>query len=192
MKGVITAKRSTTVLIDDDDDAQSNQAYYYYSDKGYTYHSINSGSEIVNKLYSRDITDKQDNDFSILEIAEPIRPTDYRKPLPDILSLPEIVENTPDKQALRLSQLIERYANKGVARLIIFDFSCSIFFDNTYGNPHDYLSEDQSARYIRRYMCKEKVAYGGNRNKYKNKNKNKYASRRTTKQNKKRTTKHHR
>jgi len=148
--------------------------------KGYNIFKLESGNEIANKIFFRDYDSKNHNDFAITELTEKIDTTELKKysicgakynnlpELPDLLSRINSAIQVEGKQIISLENIINYYKKFGVKRLIIFDFSCSIFSfnegDNNYG-----LNEGQ-IQFVREFMCDDfickttkfnKLPYGG-------------------------------
>jgi hypothetical protein len=161
----------------------NNPEYKYYSEKGYKYFLLRNGDKIINKYFLRDLSEKNPdnttNDFSILEISDTIIPLptiDTIPLLPDLLTslfgdsgLIDRTSPTDPHQSISLEDMITYYRNKGVQRIIIFDFTCSVFakYEIT---EHEVLGLEyltiNEARNIRRNLCKENAPYGGKKNKY--------------------------
>ena len=155
----------------------NHKAFERTNHLGYTHHCIKGGKRIVNKAYSKDVNDKKlfDGDFQISvlkyggHVMTPINIfRKYNK------GSGGIIESTTTEE------IISYFEN--VKRLIIFDFSCSVFVDYKTGKQIPYSNNE---RKIRRTICRDDVAYGGNKNKNKSKkNKNKSKNKKKSKKNK--------
>ena len=175
-----------------------NPEYKYYSEKGYKYFFLRNGDKIINKYFLRDLSEKinnpnnETNDFSILEISDTIVPlptADTIPLLPDLLTalfgdsgLLDRESPTDPHQSISLENMITYYRNKGIQRIIIFDFTCSVFakYEIT---EHEVLGLEYltayEARNIRRNLCRENAPYGGK--KYSKKSKRKLIKRKRKK-----------
>lgn len=106
-------------------------------DEGFKIYKLGPGDKIANKIYSRKFGEKKKNDFSIIEIEDPInivKLTDTMYNIPQLHDLfsdfyPEQTYDVDYKQTISLEQILHYYKREGVTRLILFDFSCSLFFD---------------------------------------------------------------
>jgi hypothetical protein len=153
--------------------------------KGYNVFKLNSGDEVANKIFFRDYDSKNHNDFAISELTEKIDTKELRKcsiceteynylpDLPDLLSNINSSIQVEGKQIISLENIIDYYKKCGVKKLIIFDFSCSIFSFNE-GDDNYGLNEGQ-IQFVREYMCDEFICRTKNVNKlpYGGKNKSK-------------------
>jgi hypothetical protein len=103
-------------------------------DQGFKIHKLVSGNIIANKTYLRRAGEKNKNDFSLPEMREPI---DIIKINSTTYSIPKIYDlfshffpgsyDSDFIQSVTLKQILQYYNDLGVTRLILFDFSCSIF-----------------------------------------------------------------
>ncbi len=159
---------------------EDHYSYKHYSHKGYKYYSLKHGDKIINKWFLRDETEKNGNDFSILEINKPMNAsTASYDVLPDLFD--KMYTSKPDKfYTLSMNNIIDYYRNIGITRIIMFDFTCSVFSKSSASeiesNTLIYLTPEQT-RNIRRNICKTNIPYGG----YRMHNKNKKRTRRTRK-----------
>jgi hypothetical protein len=144
--------------------------FSHYSQKGYNYFFINQGNEIVNKMFIKKVEEVEETkskyDFRICEIKFP-----FQSLLPDLLELSSFSEyrleyNENSRISTTMDQLIDYYNKQGITRLIIFDFSCSMYF-----LKERRFLKGREANHIRRNMCKSKIAYGGKNNGRKRSNK---------------------
>jgi hypothetical protein len=113
-------------------------------DKGYNVFKLRAGDEIANKIFLRKYEEKDGNDFAITELPEKINMPDtilsvlsgsalyascpQIKILPDVLSRIDPSTDPNSHQLITIEQLMKYYKNAGISRLIIFDFTCSVFF----------------------------------------------------------------
>lgn len=112
--------------------------------------TLNEGDLIANKTFLRDSSDISnkigDQDYSITIVNSPDKT--------DVLS--EMTRTTRyGSQRITMEQLLNYFKNKGIVKLIIFDYSCSVYKKRKY-------VEERSTRNIRR---KSSHAYGGKRTK---------------------------
>jgi hypothetical protein len=171
--------------------------------KGYNIFKLESGDEIANKIFCRN--SKNHNDFAITELTKKINTSKLRKysicgaeynnlpELPDLLSRTNSSIQGESKQIISLENIINYYKKFGVKKLIIFDFTCSIFSFNEDNN--NYGLNEGEIKFVSELMCDDficrttkfnKLPYGG-KNKNKNKSrKNKNKSRKINYKNKSR------
>lgn len=155
--------------------------------KGYNVFELEPGDEISNKIFFRRNNEINHNDFVISELTEKIDITELKKynicnseynlipELPDLFSrIDQPIGEESDKIIISLENIISYYKKFGVKKLIIFDFSCSIFSydedNNNYG-----LNEDE-IKFVRELMKDElyykkfnRLPYGGKYKSRKNK-----------------------
>jgi hypothetical protein len=166
---------------------EDEKQFLYHSIKGYNNYRLTKGDKIVNKYFTRKISEKSYNDFSILEISQKYpESTQY----PKIPLLPDLfttmfgnnglaIQDTDGKieisQTISLNEIIKYYSSKGIKKLIIFDFTCSLYgIAGKEKTILEYLDADsQYVRLIRRNMCKNLLAYGGKKQSKNIKQKNK-------------------
>ena len=131
---------------------------------------MNPGDKIVNKLYTRDIYEKNSNDFSILEIRRTynINITDpLFTDLFDKFPRTNIPQNIKDKfgettDILSTTNIIKYYKSIGVKKLIMFDFSCSTFdLDDI-----DPKKRPRVERQLRHTIEKDSLSSGGSKKKH--------------------------
>jgi hypothetical protein len=149
----------------DDDDVKN---FMHHINKGFNYYILNSGDKIVDKIYSRKVSEyvERSNDMKICEMKHKLNI--LKSPeghliiplMPDLLfRLYPINENTPkdEEHFIRLSQMVDYYKNLGIKKLIVFDFTCSTF--NKERNRIPNLAQalinldPRQERRIRRRLC---------------------------------------
>ena len=114
--------------------------------KGFNIIFFNSGTQILNKLYTRYNIEKTKNDWSIQVMN--------MRGMPDLLSFIRI-QTRRGESVITLEEIINFLNQKGVENIIIFDFSCSNLM-----NEEQYEIEDQrEIRQKRRDIIK--MNYGG-------------------------------
>jgi hypothetical protein len=116
--------------------------YSKYYDEGFKIHILGPNATIANKTYYRQYgyDNKFKNEFILAKIDDGI---DIQK-IPDknaykIPTLPDLFDEFyPDKtyddnfmQRTYLSEILQYYKNNGTTRLILFDFSCSVYETST-------------------------------------------------------------
>ena len=117
--------------------------------KGFNINYFDSGTQILNKLYTRYNVEKTKNDWSIQVMNI--------RGMPDLLSFIRL-QTRRGESVITLEEIINFLNYKGVENVIIFDFSCSDFM-----NEEQYEIEDQRA--IRRHRRDiSKMNYGGKKN----------------------------
>lgn len=148
-------------------ETNKNSSHYYKSldflchhRKGYNVFQLNRFEPIVNKLFVRNLSEKNGNMFSIIEMNKTSNPLFRSRP--DLMS--KILENSglpldngDVKQILSLKNVIDYYVTLHFKRIILFDFSCSIYIN---GDTFGELSREEVKR-IRTNMCETSIAYGG-------------------------------
>ena len=132
-------------------------AFAQTSHLGYNYHKVNGGDKIVNKRYTRSPDETYFTGRNEMKIGE-------------ISASSEVLKDAMNRNAVTMEDIILHYKHR-CNRLIIFDFSCSVFMDKSNNTHLPYNTI--SGRHLRREICKDAIAYGGNKNKNKNKNKTK-------------------
>ncbi len=155
--------------------------FLYYSGKGYKYSILtaedsddpNVSNKVANKMYTRTIDEKNGNYFSITELNTSRAIFEQ----PDLLfkifgnkGIP--LQNGKILQVVDLQFIVEHYKNLGFNKIILFDFSCSVF------KYKDTLLDRPIARQLRRDMCKNNIKSGGKKKIYSNKIKSKYVRKR--------------
>ena len=152
-----------------------DRRYLHYSHKGYNYNLLKGGDTIINKYFTRNLSEKQDNDFCIAEIINPVAPTP-----PNMLpKFPDLLEKVYGNmglgskdpfQVISVENMINYYRKMGITKIILFDFSCATFIKITKNATSVQSIENigiQDIRKIRRNICREKTPYGGNNHKKK-------------------------
>ena len=108
-----------------------DRSYIHYSHKGYNYNLLKGGDTIINKYFTRILSEKQHNDYIIAEISNPVAPTPLNM-LPDFPDLLEKVYgntglgSTDPFQIISVENIINYYRIMGITRIILFDFSSII------------------------------------------------------------------
>ena len=121
--------------------------YAKHYSQGFKIHELLPGDKIADKIYWRIYGDKSTNknEFILAKMdseidIHKISNTKYKIPkLPDLFDefYTKKTYNNNFKQVVNLTKILNYYKNKGTSRLILFDFSCSVFenasFYDTYG-----------------------------------------------------------
>jgi hypothetical protein len=139
--------------------------FLYHSGKGYKYSILtaedsddpNVSNKVANKMYTRTIDEKNGNYVSITELNKTSRAIFEQ---PDLLfnifgnrGIP--LQNGKILQGVDLQFIVKHYKNLGFEKIILFDFSCSVF------KYKDTLLDRPIARQLRRDMCKNNIKSGG-------------------------------
>jgi hypothetical protein len=103
-----------------------------YETGGFKIHRLFSGDVIANKTYYRLFKEKNGNQFSIIEMNKPIFRLSSMEKIPqmkDLLSefYPDITYPPDDRHTINLEKILQHYKRLGITRLILFDFSCSLY-----------------------------------------------------------------
>jgi hypothetical protein len=114
--------------------------YKEHYSKGFKIHTLFPGDKIANKKYWRQYRDKNKNKFILAKMdnkfdVRKISKNKYKIPkLPDLFDefYPEQTYDGNFSQVINLEQILEYYKNRGTTRLILFDFSCSVFENATF------------------------------------------------------------
>lgn len=111
----------------------------YLATGGFKIHILEPGNVIANKLYQRKFGDKNVNDNSIAELGNiemPINLNGQIKSAGNLFDLFSIkytneIYSSDDIQVLSMDEILNHYKSTGTTRLIIFDFTCSVFSDGS-------------------------------------------------------------
>jgi len=149
--------------------------YAQHYRQGFKIHELLPGDKIANKIYWRIYGDKSTNknEFILAKMdseidIHKISNTKYKIPkLPDLFNefYTKKTYDTNFKQVVNLKKILNYYKNKGTTRLILFDFSCSVFKNaslyDTYGegleeivNKNDHIISGGKSH--KRKSCKRK------------------------------------
>jgi hypothetical protein len=110
---------------DDDYDEDESQFIYHY-DKSYSIHSYGEGDSVVNKEYSRNNRNEQNEsawNFKILLIN--------KLGVPDIIREIRGRKNQDDNSYITFEEIINYLKKDGVKHVIFLDLSCSNFVETT-------------------------------------------------------------
>jgi hypothetical protein len=174
-------------------------------EKGYNVFKLRSGDEIANKIFTRKYSEKDGNEFAITEVPEKIKIPDailsvlsgssiYSNSiydscpqfeiLPDVLSRIDPSTDKNSHQSITLEQLMNYYKNAGINRLIVFDFTCSVFLNKLDDGSTHHIEPTKIANLRKRMntIPTGRLPYGG-KTKKKNLKRNK-STRNSRKRNK--------
>lgn len=134
--------------------------YLYGLDKAHKNYILNPGDIVINKKYMRENCEATKYDWSMPILNLPGEP--------DLLQLLRI-QTRKGSCEITLSEIVNYFKNNGVKELVIFDFSCSVFYtdDNEFSIPK------REVRSIRRDILKRGLPSGGKRIKTKKNQKRK-------------------
>jgi hypothetical protein len=128
-------KYSVSPIIEQKRSGHLFNIYKEHYSKGFKIHKLLPGDKIANKKYWRYYGDKNKNKFILAKMdsehdVHKISESKYKIPkLPDLFEefYTEQTYDENDYQDVNLQQILEYYKNRGTSRLILFDFSCSVF-----------------------------------------------------------------
>ena len=165
-------KHVVSQIIDQKKSGHLFQKYKKHYSKGFKIYKLLPGDIIANKIYWRYYGDKNKNEFILAKIDSELdirkmSESKYKIPKLDDLFTEFYTEKTYDKsfkQVVNLQQILEYYKTIGITRLILFDFSCSVFenasFYDTYGTGLEEIVEQNkhipSGGKFNKKSCKKK------------------------------------
>jgi hypothetical protein len=128
-------KYSVSPIIEQKRSGHLFNIYKEHYSKGFKIHKLLPGDKIANKKYWRYYGDKNKNKFILAKMdnehdVHKISESKYKIPKLHDLFEEFYTEQTYDEndyQDVNLQQILEYYKNRGTSRLILFDFSCSVF-----------------------------------------------------------------
>jgi len=158
---VVEKKMNDRQMINEQD-YKHKKAFLNTATEGFnTFHNT-GGDNIINKIYSRDLYETGPSDHNDMKISviDKYSVKNYKKngePIfPDLLDTIGIQNDMYYYKYTTTEDILYYYYNKGIKRVIIFDFTCSVyvdFFKNTYIND---LSEIRGEKIDMTYGGKNK------------------------------------
>jgi hypothetical protein len=122
-----------------------------YERGGFKINKLVSGDIIANKTYYRIFKEKNGNQASIVEMDKQISGLSSMEKIPQMKDLfsvfyPDTTYSPDDWQPLNLQRILQYYKTLGITRLILFDFSCSVYSYSSLGRAQPKLNKESIRR----------------------------------------------